>query len=74
MKSDPTLIVREHQWVIDTPRVRGFHNKTVKIKDKGVFRMFVSDVAPDGSKKNGHVLVVVEAEDTDAVITTIRDL
>jgi hypothetical protein len=52
---------KKPSWVLDTPEVRAYHGKTLKMFkgdiDQGIFTMEVVEKSDTGESKTGYVLV-----------------
>lgn len=62
-------------WIKDTPKVREYDGRTLNIvsneQDKGVYKMYVLESDPQGNKRPGFVLLVVEPYDLTAALATL---
>lgn len=57
-----------NHWVKDTPRVRGFDGKRLKIEGKGIFLMKVQETDSNGNRNPGHVQVLAEPYDLESAM------
>lgn len=65
-------ITTKEQWVKDSPRVRSFDNKRLRIEGKGVFLMHIRETDSKGNRNEGHVQLLLEPYDLDAAMNCVK--